>query len=184
MTIKTRNIADGAVTSAKLAAGAVNAAAVGAGSVTAAAYATLAAAAAVGGTSDALRVGVVNWSFATDGAPVAVTITPIKNVTLPINSIVFGALMSVLTPPTSNAATVAVGTTAGSSNASLLVAAATSGAPWSTTGLKALLPVFTSVTAIKLTAAGSVLITANANFSTFLAAANVDIFLIYMVGTG
>lgn len=70
---------------------------------------------------------------------------------LPKNAIVWDGVVDVITVPESGgSATIAV-TTAQSAN-DLITAAAISGAPWSTTGSKALVPVGDAANSIKMTA--------------------------------
>jgi|GEM_PF-6808961 hypothetical protein len=70
---------------------------------------------------------------------------------LPKNAIVWDGVVDVITVPESGGgATIAV-TTAQSAN-DLITAAAIAGAPWSTAGSKALVPVGTAAASIKLTA--------------------------------
>ncbi len=121
MTIKTRNIADGAVTSAKLAAGAANAAAIGLNTITGAQLAGQAAAVANGGATMALRVAVVRYNFAVDGG--ATPVTPAVNVTLPAGAVVLGGAVHgdpAGAVTAAGAATVSIGTSAGSGVASIL----------------------------------------------------------------
>jgi hypothetical protein len=104
------------------------------------------------------RVFHFQYSFANDGGAVG-AILPLNGgaVQLPLNAVLIGGVISVTTAPTSGgSATVAIGTSAGSSASSLLAATAISSL---TTGLHAIVPVFTAATAVKLTASGYLQIT-------------------------
>ena len=76
---------------------------------------------------------------------------------IPSGSYILGGFIEVTTLLTSGgAATVAIN---GNAAGDLVVAAAVSGAPWSTAGLKSIIPVFTGATAIKTTADRSIVAT-------------------------
>lgn len=93
----------------------------------------------------------MTYSFATDGGAVS-TIVPTNSPTIPNGAIILGGTIDITTQLTSGgAATIALGTSAGSSSSSLK--AATAVASW-TVGQLALTPVFTAATYVKLTAAG------------------------------
>jgi hypothetical protein len=96
-----------------------------------------------------LRVAKMLYDFTVDGAGSGGhprTITPASSPTIPIGAIILSGMMEVLIAPT------------GATNLSVLVQgagdviadAAISGAPWSTTGLKDIVPVATAATAIKV----------------------------------
>lgn len=105
----------------------------------------------------AVRVAKAKYSFAVDGGAIA-TITPATNATIPDNAIVFGGLLNPTTALTSGgSATIAVGTSAGSSTTSLKTATAV--ATYSADAVLATVPVFTAGSAFKMTAAGSITIT-------------------------
>ncbi len=69
---------------------------------------------------------------------------------LPSKAIVWDGVVDVITPPVGGGASVAVSTSQGAND--LISAAAVAGAPWSTAGSKALVPVGTAAASIKLTA--------------------------------
>lgn len=118
----------------------------------------------------------VTYDFAVDGGAVS-TLIPSNSPTLPIGSIILGGTIDITTTLTSGgAATIALGTSAGSSTTSLK--AATAVASW-TAGQLALVPVFTAATYVKLTAAGRPNVTIGA-FA--LTAGKFDINLVYIVG--
>lgn len=76
---------------------------------------------------------------------------------IPAGSVIMGGYIEVDTVPTSGgAATVAVNSDAAGD---LQAAAAVSGAPWSTTGRKAITPVFTAATSVKTTARRNIAVT-------------------------
>lgn len=89
------------------------------------------------------------YDFAVDGGAIS-TIVLRGDGSMPIGSIIMGGFIEVDTAVTSGgAATVAVNSeAAGDLQAAITVA----GAPWSTTGRKAILPVWTAASFVKLTA--------------------------------
>lgn len=88
------------------------------------------------------------YSFAIDGGAIS-TIT-LRGAPIPQGAVVTGGYIDVLTVPTSGgAATISAGVEAA---ADLQAAAAISGAPWSTTGRKSIIPAGTGATSVKLTA--------------------------------
>lgn len=103
-----------------------------------------------------LSVAEATYSFAVSGGAVSTISLPMTD-TIPSGAIVLGGVLEVTTAVTSGgAATVAVNVeTAGD----IIAAAAVSGAPWSTTGRKSVIPVFTGATSVKTTAARSITIT-------------------------
>jgi hypothetical protein len=72
--------------------------------------------------------------------------------TLPDDAIVFDGFVDVITPLAGAGGTTAALSTSQAAN-DLITAAAVSGAPWSSAGLKAIVPVGTVATAIRTTAA-------------------------------
>jgi hypothetical protein len=95
------------------------------------------------------------YSFATHGGAVS-TITLGGDNTVPAGAVIYGGYIEVDTVLTSGgAATVAVGL---ESTNDLLAAAAISGAPWSTTGRKVIIPVG-AATSVKTTVPRAVTIT-------------------------
>lgn len=105
-----------------------------------------------------IRMAHATYSFAVDGGAIG-AITPAFNFTLPTNAVITNVALNSTTAVTSlGSATVAVGTTAGSSAASLV--AATAKATWSANAFVQGIPVPpTASTWIKLTAAGQASIT-------------------------
>ncbi len=99
------------------------------------------------GTS-ALLVGKMEYSFAIDGGAQA-DFAPATTCVIPSGAIVYQAITNVIAACTGVGATVAVHLQSAND---IHTAAAISGAPWSTTGLKAATPVGTAATAILLTA--------------------------------
>lgn len=105
----------------------------------------------------ALRVARAKYDFAVDGGAVS-AITPATNATIPDNAILLSVILNPTTALTSGgSATIAVGTSAGSSANSLKTATAV--ASYSLDALLAGVPVFTAASAVKMTAAGSFTIT-------------------------
>lgn len=108
-----------------------------------------------GAGNSVLRVAKAVYSFAVDGGAVS-TITPNATVSLPDNAVIVAATINSTTAVTSaGAATVAVGTSAGSSTTSIL--GATAKASLSADAVLNGVPVF--ATPVKLTAAGNVTFT-------------------------
>lgn len=109
------------------------------------------------GFDKTLRMGKAIYEFAVDGGTSGL-ITPAKNILLPDNAIIVSGFANPTTALTSGgSATIAIGTSAGSSASALK--AATAVATYSADALIALVPVFTAATAVKLTAAGKLTIT-------------------------
>lgn len=93
------------------------------------------------------------YDFAVDGGAVG-DIDLTKTASIPAGSVILGGFMEVDTVPTSGgSATVAVKVEGAGD---IVGAAAISGAPWSTTGRKSVIPVFTGATTVKTTAARKV----------------------------
>ena len=112
--------------------------------------------------SNRLKTAVGEYDFAVDGGAVgAITLRAApgdaQGAVLPAGSVITGGYIEVDTPFTSGgAATVSVGSEAA---ADLQAAAAVSGAPWSTTGRKSVVPAGTGATSVKTTAARSLTLT-------------------------
>lgn len=88
------------------------------------------------------------YSFADDGGAVSTIVITAEKI--PADATILGGLVEVDTVLTSGgAATVAVQVEAAND---IVTAAAISGAPWSTTGRKSVIPVFTGATTVKTTA--------------------------------
>jgi hypothetical protein len=101
-------------------------------------------------SSRAFRVVRGDYAFGTDGGVVG-TIALIGSAVIPSGATILGGWLEVTTALTSGgAATVAI-TVEGAGD--IVAAAAVSGAPWSTTGRKSIIPVFTGATAVRTTAA-------------------------------
>lgn len=105
---------------------------------------TVESSAGVPSVAGGLRWARGRYSFATDGGAVG-TINLIGSAVIPANAVVREAFISVVTVPTSaGAATIALQV---ESAGDLQAAAAISGAPWSTTGVKNLTPFFRTTVA-------------------------------------
>lgn len=118
----------------------------------------------------------MTYDFAVDGG-VAGLITPANSPIIPDNAIILGGTVDITTTLTSGgAATIALGTSAGSSATSLK--GATAVATWSA-GQMAVVPVFTAATYVKLTAAGRLTLTV-ASFD--LTAGKFDVNVVYVMG--
>jgi hypothetical protein len=112
------------------------------------------------------------YDFAVDGGAISSITISAENI--PAGAIILGGVVEVDTAVTSGgAATLAVQV---ESAGDIIAAAAVSGAPWSTTGRKSVIPVFTGATTVKTTAArGIVVVIAAAT----LTAGQVDVLLAY-----
>src|SRR6266550_170771 len=98
------------------------------------------------------KTWVGDYSFATDGGAISTTALRSASGVIPIGSYIVEAFMEVTTGfTTGSAATAALQVEAAND---LQTATIVSGAPYSTTGIKALVPVFTAATMIKTTADG------------------------------
>lgn len=122
-----------------------------------------------------VRYAKAIYDFSVDGGAVS-TITPISGATLPINAIILGGVIDTITALTSSgSATVSIGTSAGSSAASIKAALAYG----SYSGLVAVIPLFTAATMVKLTAAGALTFTIG---TAALTAGKLGVTLAYFVG--
>jgi len=121
-----------------------------------------------------MSVARVRYSFAVEGG--AVGTIPLHTDQIPANAVILGGFVDVVTPPTSGgAATLGIGVESG---ADIVAAAAVSGAPWSTTGRKSVIPAFTGASSVRTTQARVV----NAIIATAaLTAGVVDVYLFYTV---
>lgn len=105
--------------------------------------------ASISGTRQ-LKTWIGDYSFATDAGAIGTIILRSASGAIPIGSYIVEAFMDVTTGfTTGTAATAALQVEAAND---LQTATIVSGAPYSTTGLKALVPVFTAATMIKTTA--------------------------------
>lgn len=120
-----------------------------------------------------MKVARARYNFATDGGAIgAIDLLPAPMI--PAGSYIIGGFMEVDTIVAGSGASVAVNV---ESAGDLVAAAAVSGAPWSTTGMKAVVPVFTAATLIKTTAARKVVATVSA---AVLTAGVFDVVLFYI----
>lgn len=100
----------------------------------------------------AIGSAVMNYDFEREGGAVGL-ITPFTSPLIPDNAIIIGGVIDILTTLTSGAsATISLGTSAGSSDASLK--ALTAVATWAAGVTVPVIPVFTAATWIKMTAPG------------------------------
>lgn len=124
--------------------------------------------------------GVVGWAkmtydFSVDGGAIS-TITPANSPVLPNGAIILGGIIDITTTLAGATATIALGTSAGSSTTSLK--AATAVATW-TAGLLTLVPIFTAATMFKMTADGRLTLTIA---TAALTAGKFDVNVCYVVG--
>jgi len=94
----------------------------------------------------------MTYDFAVDGGAIG-TIIPLGSPKLPAGAIIIGGVIDVTTLLTSGgAATVGLGLGSGAQVASLFAPITVAGAPWSTAGLKAVIPIWTAATMVKVAA--------------------------------
>lgn len=98
------------------------------------------------------KTAKMTYDFTVDGGAIS-TIVPVNSPTLPDDAIIVGGVIEITVAP-SGASTIAIGTSAGSSNASLK--AATAAATYALNTQIPLIPVWTAASAVKLTAAGRI----------------------------
>ncbi len=120
-----------------------------------------------------MRVAHARYSFAVDGGVIGL-ITPVSNAVIPANAIIVAANINSPTALVGATATISVGTSAGSSAASLL--AATAVASYSANALLNGVPTF--AVPVKMSAAGSVTLTVA---TAALTAGIVDVNVLYFV---
>jgi phage-related minor tail protein len=95
-------------------------------------------------------------------------------VTIPSGAIITHGFMKVVTPPTGVGASIAVKVEGAGD---IIAAAALSGAPWSTTGRKSIIPAGTGATSVETTAARAVTVTVSA---ADLTAGDFSVYLFYI----
>jgi hypothetical protein len=129
-----------------------------------------------GGVPTALKVAYARYNNATDGGAVGL-ITPAINTTIPANAILIGGWVNSPTAvaATAGAATISIGTSAGSGAASLL--AATTKADFTTDAIQGFIPALTTADFVKLSAAGQITLTVATNI---LTAGVLEIFVLYL----
>jgi hypothetical protein len=112
------------------------------------------------------------YDFAVDGGAIGTITISAENI--PANAIILGGVVEVDTAVTSGGAgTLAIQVEAAGD---IVAAAAVSGAPWSTTGRKSVIPAFTGATTVKTTVARSIQVVIAA---ATLTAGVVDVLLAY-----
>lgn len=133
---------------------------------------------AEGAMAGSLQVARASYDFAADGGAVGAVnlFNALTQDVIPANAVIIGGWIDVITPLTSGgAATVRLDLEAAGD---LLAAAAVSGAPWSTAGRKAILPVFTADSSLRTTAARNIVATIA---TAALTAGKFDVYLVYSV---
>lgn len=98
-----------------------------------------------------MHVARFHYDFAVLGGQVG-TIALASALGIPLGAIVYGGLLYVSAAPTSADSTATIALQLNAAN-DIVNAAAVSGAPWSTTGQKAIIPVCTAATSVRATAA-------------------------------
>ena len=112
------------------------------------------------------------------GAISTITLSdPYGRNTIPAGAIILGGTIDIITQLAGASATIAVGTTAGSSTTA--IKGATAVASW-TVGQMAVVPVFTAATYVKMTASGSITCTIA---TTALSAGEFEVHLLYVVSS-
>jgi hypothetical protein len=116
----------------------------------------------------------VRYDFAVEGGAIG-TIGLAGATIIPLGAVIMGGFVDVITPPTSGGgATIAIQVEGAND---IVNAAAISGAPWSTTGRKSVIPAYTGATSVKTTAArdiSAVIATATLTAGVF------DVYLAYI----
>ncbi len=128
-------------------------------------------------TDNALNAGRVakyTYDFAVQGGAIAAL--PLTGSALPAKALVYGGFMEMITALTSGGAASAALSVEGAND--LVVATLVSGAPWSTQGRKAIIPVFTAATIVKTTVARTPALTPS---GFVLTAGKFNLFLFYTV---
>lgn len=127
-----------------------------------------------GPVSGAIQWVRARYDFATEGGAVS-TIGLLGQTAIPSGAVILGGFVDVIVVPTSGgAATVAIQVEAAGD---IVAAAAISGAPWSTTGRKSVVPAWTGATSVKTTAVRDV----SAVIATAaLTAGRFDVYLAYI----
>lgn len=105
-----------------------------------------------------LKVARGRYNFATDGGAQG-DIDLTRTAQIPANAVILGGFVEVDTAVVGSGASVAVKVEGAGD---IVAAAAVSGAPWSTTGRKSVVPVFTGATTVKTTAARKIQATVSA----------------------
>jgi hypothetical protein len=101
-----------------------------------------------------LKTWTGDYSFAVDGGATGTLVLRSGDGPIPSGSYVVGGFVDVTDTPDSAASTATIAITVEGAN-DVITAAAVSGAPWSTTGRKDIIPDSTGSTALKTTAARS-----------------------------
>lgn len=127
-------------------------------------------------SSGAIGVSRATYNFAIDGGAIGAIIPSISPV-IPANAIVFGGIINVITAPTGAGASIALGTSAGSSSTALKAATVIA----NYTGLVALVPVWSAGSSFKMSAAGQIQLTVS---GAALTAGKMDILVEYLLGSG
>jgi hypothetical protein len=120
-----------------------------------------------------LKIARGRYDFAVDGGAVG-DIDLTREAQIPANSIILGGFVEVDTAIVGSGASVAIKVEGAGD---IVAAAAVSGAPWSTTGRKSIVPVFTGATTVKTTAARKIQATVSA---AVLTAGAMDVVLFYV----
>lgn len=120
----------------------------------------------------ALKWARARYDFSVDGGAVSSIVISAEKV--PANALILGGVLEVDTAVVGAGASVALQVEAAGD---LVAAAAVSGAPWSTTGRKSVIPVFTGATALKTTQARDIVAVVSA---AVLTAGVFDVFLAYI----
>ena len=124
-----------------------------------------------------IRTAWARYDWSVDGGAIS-TLTPSQGKgrnRIPNGAIILGGTIDIQTQLAGASATIAVGTTAGSSSTSLK--AATAVASW-TVGQMAIVPVFTAATYVKMTADGAINVTIA---TTALTAGVFEVHVVYLL---
>lgn len=127
-----------------------------------------------GGYAGNLKIARADYDFAVDAGAVG-TLALLGATDVPSGAIILGGVLKVVTVPTSGGgATMAIQVEAAND---IVTAAAIAGAPWSTTGRKSVIPVFTGATSVETTAARDISLVIG---TAALTAGKFTLFLVYI----
>ena len=125
--------------------------------------------------ASSLQVVRGQYSFAVDGGAIGAT-NMTNGLVIPANAVIMGGFIEVDTIVTSGGAGTLAVSVEGAGD--IVAAAAVSGAPWSTTGRKSVIPVFTGATVVKTTVPRAIVATIAA---VALTAGVADVVLFYVI---
>lgn len=124
------------------------------------------------------RWAKLTYDFTVDGGAIG-TLTLSDAPIIPIGAVIVGGFIDVTTIVVGAGASIGLGLGSGAQVASILAPAAVAGAPWSTTGLKVIIPVWSVATSVKAAADAALTMTVSGGV---LTAGKFDVNIQYMQG--